>query len=103
MSAGNQDFGICCRAWLKGNIPGPGFRGWSQCWTCFRALLVFTTAQICPSADTTVPAFRIRLESPLDYEVFQRSSRTAGRLIIAGTVLSVGGKSWAVLERQLGP
>ena len=38
------------------------------------------------AADTNA-AMKIRLESPLDYQIFQRATQAEGKLVIAGTIL----------------
>ena len=40
-----------------------------------------------PAQDTDAPALRIKLSSPLDYQVAQRETAAAGKLIIAGTAI----------------
>src|SRR5215472_17276692 len=48
--------------------------------------IFFGSVFLIGAAETNAP-FKLRLESPLDYQIFQRATREQGEMIIAGTVL----------------
>jgi hypothetical protein len=50
------------------------------------SLLVLTAGFVCSAQDTNLPALRLILSSPLDYQVVQRSTPAAGRLVVAGSI-----------------
>ena len=48
--------------------------------------IIFGSALLAGAADTNAP-LKIRLESPLDNQIFQRATKAEGKMVIAGTVL----------------
>jgi Carbohydrate esterase, sialic acid-specific acetylesterase len=50
-------------------------------------LCILFSASLVARADTTNAPLEIHLDSPLDYQIFQRATREQGELIISGTIL----------------
>ncbi|HTB85015.1 MAG TPA: sialate O-acetylesterase [Candidatus Sulfotelmatobacter sp.] len=50
------------------------------------AFYFFTALHICAAQETNSPALQIRLASPVDFQVVQRATAAAGKIMVAGTI-----------------
>ena len=48
--------------------------------------IILGSVLLAGAADTNA-MLKIRLESPLDYQIFQRTTKAEGKVIIAGTIV----------------